>query len=87
MDAWRDFQIRDGVISSKENPGHSTTFAALARANGGPIRLTGRGVAGGERGGSNKGVGACFAEIEVGYVDRRLEVHPSGRSTCMIRVW
>ena len=58
-------QIRDGVISSKEIPGHSTTFAALARANGGPIRLTGKGVAGGERGGSNKGVGACFAEIEV----------------------
>jgi len=58
-------QIRDGVISSKEIPGHSTTFVALARAHGGPIRLTGRGVAGGERGGSNKGVGACFAEIEV----------------------
>ena len=29
------------------------------------IRQTGRGVAGGERGGSNKGVGACFAEVEV----------------------
>ena len=52
-------KIRDGVISSGDK---STTFAALAK-NG--IRATGRGVAGGERGGSNKGVGACFVEVEV----------------------
>jgi putative selenate reductase molybdopterin-binding subunit len=58
-------QIRDGVISSKEDPSKSTTFAALVNANNGVIRQTGRGVAGGERGGSNKGVGACFAEVEV----------------------
>ncbi len=43
----------------------NTTFAALVKANNGAIRQTGRGVAGGERGGSNKGVGACFAEVEV----------------------
>jgi len=35
------------------------------KANKGAIRQMGRGVAGGERGGSNKGVGACFAEVEV----------------------
>jgi len=58
-------QIRDGVISSIENPSKSTTFAALVKANNGVIRHTGRGVAGGERGGSNKGVGACFVEVEV----------------------
>ncbi|MGD0132931.1 MAG: molybdopterin-dependent oxidoreductase [Bryobacteraceae bacterium] len=58
-------QIRDGVISSIENPSKSTTFAALVKANNGVIRQTGRGVAGGERGGSNKGVGACFVEVEV----------------------
>jgi CO/xanthine dehydrogenase Mo-binding subunit/aerobic-type carbon monoxide dehydrogenase small subunit (CoxS/CutS family) len=57
--------IRDGVIASKNDPGKRTTFAALVKANNGPIRQTGRGVAGGERGGSNKGVGACFAEVEV----------------------
>jgi len=58
-------QIRDGVISSSEDPKKSTTFATLAKADKGVIRQTGRGVAGGERGGSNKGVGACFAEVEV----------------------
>jgi CO/xanthine dehydrogenase Mo-binding subunit/aerobic-type carbon monoxide dehydrogenase small subunit (CoxS/CutS family) len=56
-------QIRDGVISSVGDSQKSTTFAALAK--GGAIRQTGRGVAGGERGGSNKGVGACFVEVEV----------------------
>jgi CO/xanthine dehydrogenase Mo-binding subunit/aerobic-type carbon monoxide dehydrogenase small subunit (CoxS/CutS family) len=60
-----DLQVRDGVISKKDNPAARTTFAALAKASGGVIRQTGRGVAGGERGGSNKGVGACFAEVEV----------------------
>ena len=58
-------QIRDGVISSKDDSRKSTTFAALVKANKGPIRMSGRGVSGGERGGSNKGVGACFAEVEV----------------------
>jgi xanthine dehydrogenase YagR molybdenum-binding subunit len=59
-------RIRDGVVSSTDDvPAKTVTFAALVRANRGVIRQTGRGVAGGERGGSNKGVGACFVEVEV----------------------
>jgi len=58
-------QMRDGVISSTEDPRKSTTFAALAKANNGLIRQTGRGTTGGERTASNKGVGACFVEVEV----------------------
>ncbi len=58
-------RIRDGVIAAADDPKRSTTFAALAKADRGVIRITGRGVAGGERGGSNKGVGACFVEVEV----------------------
>ncbi len=58
-------QIRDGIISSKEDSKKITTFAALAKANGGMIRQTGRGVAGGERTTTNKGVGACVVEVEV----------------------
>ena len=43
-----------------------TTFAALAKANDGVIRQTGRGVAGGERGRDRtKACGACFVEVEV----------------------
>jgi CO/xanthine dehydrogenase Mo-binding subunit/aerobic-type carbon monoxide dehydrogenase small subunit (CoxS/CutS family) len=57
--------IRDGVIEWQEDPAKKTTFAALVQANRGVIRQTGRGVSGGPRGGSNKGVGACFAEVEV----------------------
>jgi xanthine dehydrogenase YagR molybdenum-binding subunit len=58
-------EIRDGVISSTEDPKKSTTFAALAKANNGLIRQTGRGTTGGERTALNKGVGACFVEVEV----------------------
>jgi xanthine dehydrogenase YagR molybdenum-binding subunit len=58
-------QMRDGVVSSTANPKKSTTFAALARADGGSIRQTGRGVLSSERTASNKGVGACFVEVEV----------------------
>ena len=58
-------QVRDGVISSKEDPKIGTTFAVLAKANNGLIRATGRGTTGGERTATNKGVGACFAEVEV----------------------
>ena len=54
--------IKDGVISS---PNGSVTFAALARANNGLIRHTGKGTTGGERTALNKGVGACFIEVEV----------------------
>jgi putative selenate reductase molybdopterin-binding subunit len=58
-------QIRDGVISSPGDPKRTTTFSALAKANRGVIRATGRGVAGGARGRYNKGVGSCFVEVEV----------------------
>jgi CO/xanthine dehydrogenase Mo-binding subunit/aerobic-type carbon monoxide dehydrogenase small subunit (CoxS/CutS family) len=58
-------RMQDGRIFSAASAQQATTFAALARANGGPIRMAGRGVAGGERTGSNKGVGACFVEVEV----------------------
>jgi len=58
-------QMRDGVISSTDDPKKSTTFAALAKANNGMIRKTGRGTTGGERTALNKGVGACFVEVEV----------------------
>src|SRR5688572_9498899 len=37
-------QIRDGVISSKDDPRKRTTFAQLVRLNKGPIRQQGRGV-------------------------------------------
>ena len=57
--------IRDGVISAADDPAKSVTFASLVKANLGPIRQTGRGVAGGERGAANKGLGACFAEVAV----------------------
>jgi CO/xanthine dehydrogenase Mo-binding subunit len=60
-------QIRDGVISSTEDPGKTTTFAALARANEGRLirqhascchpGAIGRAM--------NRGIGACFAEVEV----------------------
>jgi CO/xanthine dehydrogenase Mo-binding subunit/aerobic-type carbon monoxide dehydrogenase small subunit (CoxS/CutS family) len=58
-------QISDGRIAAAGSPRPGVTLAALARANGGVIRMQGRGVAGGERTGQNKGVGACFAEVEV----------------------
>jgi CO/xanthine dehydrogenase Mo-binding subunit len=58
-------QIRDGIISAAGDPRKSTTFAALAQANQGLIRQTGRGTTGGERTATNKGVGACFVEVEV----------------------
>jgi len=58
-------QIRDGMIWSSDDPAKKTTLRELAKANQGLIRQMGRGVAGGPRGASNKGVGACFAEVEV----------------------
>ncbi len=58
-------QMRDGIISSTADPHKNTSFAALAKANNGLIRQTGRGVTGGERTALNKGVGTCFVEVEV----------------------
>jgi CO/xanthine dehydrogenase Mo-binding subunit len=57
--------IKDGVISSTEEPKKRTTFAALAKANGGTIRGTGSGVAQGQGRALAKGVAACFVEVEV----------------------
>jgi CO/xanthine dehydrogenase Mo-binding subunit/aerobic-type carbon monoxide dehydrogenase small subunit (CoxS/CutS family) len=58
-------EMRDGRVFKSGQARQGTTFAALAKANGGTIRMQGRGVAGGERTGANKGCGACFAEVEV----------------------
>ncbi len=58
-------EMRDGVISSSGDSKKSVTFAALAKANNGMIRQTGRGISGGERTALNKGVGTCFVEVEV----------------------
>jgi CO/xanthine dehydrogenase Mo-binding subunit len=58
-------RMRDGVISSIDDPKKSITFATLARASNGLIRQTGRGTTNGERTALNKGVGACFADVEV----------------------
>ena len=58
--------IRDGVISSTEDPRKKTTFAELVKANKGTIRQTGRCVHPGSIGRAmNRGIGACFAEVEV----------------------
>jgi xanthine dehydrogenase molybdenum-binding subunit len=58
--------IRDGVISSTANPALRTTFAALAKANGGTIVSDAACIHPGSIGRSmNRGVGACFAEVEV----------------------
>jgi CO/xanthine dehydrogenase Mo-binding subunit len=57
--------IKDGVISSTEDPKKRTTFAALAKASGGAIRGTGSGVAQGQGRALAKGVAACFVEVEV----------------------
>jgi xanthine dehydrogenase YagR molybdenum-binding subunit len=58
-------QIRDGVISSKEDPRKRITFAALATANKGPIRQIGKGGGTRQGPGRMKGIGACFVEVEV----------------------
>ena len=58
-------QMRDGVISSIRDPRKRITFSALARANGGAIRQTGRGVDNPPGRALTRGVGACFIEVEV----------------------
>src|SRR5262245_6751792 len=60
-----ELRSADGRMAVANNAKQATTFAALARASGGTIRAIGKGVAGGERTGQNKGVGACFVEVEV----------------------
>ncbi len=72
-------QIRDGVVfSARRSQGRrrNTTFAALAKANNGLIRMTGRGVAGGERTASNKRRGRVFC----GSGSRHLDGQDAGAS-------
>ena len=58
-------EIKDGVISSADDPKKKITFAALAKANGGVLRATGRGVPRNQGRAMTKGVAACFVEVEV----------------------
>jgi CO/xanthine dehydrogenase Mo-binding subunit len=58
-------QIKDGVISSTDDPRKTITFPALAKANGGFIRQLGRGVDFSPGRALTRGVGACFIEVEV----------------------
>ena len=60
-------QIRDGVISSKDDSKKTTTFAALARsAEGRVIRQQASCCHPGAIGRAmNRGIGACFVEVEV----------------------
>ena len=58
-------EIRDGVIFSTDRPSSKTTFAALVKANKEPIRMAGRCVLTGSGRAMARGVGACFAEVEV----------------------
>jgi CO/xanthine dehydrogenase Mo-binding subunit len=58
-------KIRDGVISSTADPKKSTTFAALAKANGGIIKQEGRCIEEGHGRSLTKGIGCCFLDVEV----------------------
>ncbi len=58
-------RIEDGIISSTKDPSKKTTFVALVRSNKGPIRMTGRSVQTASGRALSRGVGACFAEVEV----------------------
>ena len=58
--------LRDGVITSTEDAKKKVTFVELVKANNGPIHMTGRACHPGAIGRAlNRGVGACFAEVEV----------------------
>jgi CO/xanthine dehydrogenase Mo-binding subunit len=58
-------QMRDGVISSTEDPKKRISFAALAKANEGVIRMMGKGAHKDQGRSLAKGVGACFLEVQV----------------------
>jgi CO/xanthine dehydrogenase Mo-binding subunit len=59
-------QIRDGVISSMEDSKKKVTFVELVKANKGSIKSAGAACHPGGIGRSmNRGIGACFAEVEV----------------------
>ena len=69
-------QIRDGVISSTEDPAKRTTFAALVKANRGVIRQTGRGVSGGRTRRIEQGRGSLLCRGGSGHLDRQLALCP-----------
>ena len=79
-------QMRDGVISSTEDPKKSTTFAALAKANNGLIRQTGRGTTGGERTAIEQRRGRVLRRSGSRYLDRQLALR-SRRSTRTTPDW
>jgi CO/xanthine dehydrogenase Mo-binding subunit len=58
-------QIRDGVISSTEDPKKRTTFAELVRLNKGVISQQGRGINKDQGRALTKGIAATFVEVEV----------------------
>jgi CO/xanthine dehydrogenase Mo-binding subunit len=59
-------EIREGVISATDDAKKRITFAELAKANKGPIRMPGKCSHPNAIGRAmNRGVGACFAEVEV----------------------
>jgi CO/xanthine dehydrogenase Mo-binding subunit len=58
-------QIRDGVISSMDDPRKRITFVELVRANKGSIRQVGRSMDVVPGRALTRGVGACFVEVEV----------------------
>jgi CO/xanthine dehydrogenase Mo-binding subunit len=58
-------RMKDGVVSSTDDPKKNVTFATLARANGGFVRQIGRGVDFSPGRALTRGVGACFLEVEV----------------------
>src|SRR5205085_12365319 len=58
-------RIKDGIITSSDNAVKRVSFAELVKAANGPIRQQGRGVASAQGRALTKGVGACFAEVEV----------------------
>ena len=58
-------QLKDGVISSMDDPKKRTTFTELVALNKGPIRQEGRGTHKDQGRSMTKGVAACFVEVEV----------------------
>jgi len=58
-------QMKDGIISSSQDPRKRVTFVELVKANKGVIKQEGRGVDRNQGRALSKGVGACFAEVEV----------------------
>ena len=64
VDAAR-LQIKDGVISSLDDPKKRITFSELVALNKAPIRQEGRGTHKDQGRSMTKGVAACFVEVEV----------------------